>query len=152
MSEQMDRRDFIVKTCAACLSASALAGLISSCTASQYVSGKLNDNGILVNPDDFKIKKGSREAYRSFIIVRNDALQYPVYLYRFGESDYSAVWMQCTHQGTELQSSGDFLQCPAHGSEFSNKGKVVNGPASKDLRSFPVTVINDQLFIDLRKA
>jgi Rieske Fe-S protein len=152
MSKQMDRRDFILKSCGACLSATVLAGLIPSCSPSQYISGKMNDNGITVNTDDFKIKKEGRESYRSFIIVRNDALQYPIYLYRFNEDEYSAVWMQCTHQGTELQSSGDYLQCPAHGSEFNNKGKVVNGPANKDLRSFPVTVSNNQVFIDLRKA
>ena len=48
--------------------------------------------------------------------------------------------MQCTHQGAELQASGDMLQCPAHGSEFNNKGTVTNGPADTDLRTFPVTV------------
>jgi Rieske Fe-S protein len=51
-----------------------------------------------------------------------------------------------------LQSSGDYLHCPAHGSEFNNRGKVVNGPADKDLRIFPVTINNNQLFIDMRKA
>ena len=30
--------------------------------------------------------------------------------------------MKCTHQGAELQASGDVLQCPAHGSEFNNQG------------------------------
>ena len=58
--------------------------------------------------------------------------------------------MRCTHQGTELQASGDRLQCPAHGSEFDNKGTVKTGPADKALRSFPVTVSNNQLFIDLK--
>jgi Rieske Fe-S protein len=148
----MDRRDFIVKGCAACLSATAIAGLLSSCTPSQFVSGKLNENGILVNLDDFKINKAGRTSYRSFIVVRNESLQYPICLYRFSETDYSAVWMQCTHQGTELQVSGDYLQCPAHGSEFNNKGKIVNGPADKDLRSFPVRITANQIFIDLRKA
>lgn len=148
----MDRRDFIMKGCVACLSATALSGMISSCKSTQYIPGKLNENGILVSVDDFKIKKGGKETYRSFIIVRNESLQYPICLYRFNDTEYSALWMQCTHQGTELQASGDFLQCPAHGSEFNNKGAVVSGPADKVLRSFPVTVTNNQVFIDLRKA
>jgi Rieske Fe-S protein len=59
--------------------------------------------------------------------------------------------MQCTHQGTELQASGDVLQCPAHGSEFNNKGQVTNGPADNGLRTFPITVTNTELLIDLRK-
>ena len=97
------------------------------------------------------IKQKGSTAYRSFIIVRNDALQFPICVFRFTEQEYSAVWMKCTHQGAELQASGEMLQCPAHGSEFNNKGKVMSGPASDHLRTFPVTVTNTELFIDLRK-
>ena len=147
----MNRKDFIINGCTACLSATALAGLLSSCKSTQYIPGKLNNDGVLVDADDFKITKQGKTTYRSFIIVRNDALQYPICVYRFNDSEYAALWMQCSHQGAELQASGDFLQCTAHGSEFSNKGKVTNGPADKDLKSFPVTVNNNQLFIDLRK-
>jgi Rieske Fe-S protein len=149
----MDRRKFIQAGCAACLSATALAGILSSCKTTRYITGKLGTDGLFVNADEFKIKKkGADDGYRSFIIIRNDALQYPVCVYRFSDSEYSALWMRCTHQGSELQASGDFLQCPAHGSEFSNKGKVTNGPADKDLRTFPVTVNKSELFIDLRIA
>ena len=98
-----------------------------------------------------KIKQKESTAYRSFIIIQNDALQYPICVYRFTDQEYSALWMQCTHQGAELQASGDFLQCPAHGSEFNNKGRVTNGPADNSLRTFPVTITNNELFIDLRK-
>lgn len=147
----MNRKDFIINSCAACLSATALTGLLTSCKSTQYISGKLNDDGVLVDADDFKTTRKGKAAYHSFIIVRNEALQYPICVYRFNENEYSALWMQCSHQGAELQASGDFLQCTAHGSEFSNKGKVTNGPADKDLRSFPVTINNGQLFIDLRK-
>jgi Rieske Fe-S protein len=71
-------------------------------------------------------------------------------VYRFSETEYSAVLMKCTHQGSELQASGDHLHCPAHGSEFSNKGMVAQGPAEKNLRSFKVTADSQKIFIDLR--
>ena len=148
----MDRRKFIQTGCMACLSTTALTAILSSCKTTRYITGKLGTDGLLVNTDEFKILKNGHPGHRSFIIVRNDALQYPICVYRFSETEYSALWMSCTHQGTELQASGDFLQCPAHGSEFSNKGKLTNGPANKDLRSFPVSVNNTELFIDLRKA
>jgi Rieske Fe-S protein len=148
----MNRREFIVNGCAACLAATAVSGLLSSCSTTRYASGTLGKDGLSVSLEEFKIKKKDRTDYRPFIIVRNESLQYPIYVYRFGETEYSALWMRCTHQGTELQASGDQLQCSAHGSEFSNKGKVTNGPADKDLRSFPVTVNNNELFIDLRQA
>jgi Rieske Fe-S protein len=148
----MNRREFIVNSCTACLGAAAVSGLLWSCSTTRYTPGTLGKDGITVNIDEFKTNKKGREGYRSFIIVRNESLKYPIYVYRFGNAGYSAVWMRCTHQGAELQASGDQLQCSAHGSEFNNRGKVTNGPADKDLRSFPVTVNNNELFIDLRKA
>jgi Rieske Fe-S protein len=154
----MNRKDFIINSCAACLSVTAISSMLTSCTATKYISGNLGKDGLTVSKDEFKIRQKSlpagrqdNTAYRSFIIVRNDALQYPVCVYRFSDQEYSALWMRCTHQGTELQASGDFLQCPAHGSEFNNKGLVTNGPADSSLRTFPVTVTNNELFIDLRK-
>ena len=87
---------------------------------------------------------------REYIIVRNDKLEFPIYLYRFSETEYSALLMKCTHQGNELNASGDHLHCSAHGSEFNNKGIVAQGPAEKNLRAFKVTVDNQKIFIDLR--
>lgn len=146
----MDRRKFIRNSCTACLTATALGGILSSCTATKYISGTLGKDGLSVGLDEFEIKQKDKANHRSFIIIRNEALQYPICVYRLNENEYSALWMRCTHQGAELQASGDVLQCTAHGSEFDNKGTVKNGPADRNLRNFPVTVSNNQLFIDLR--
>lgn len=147
----MKRREFIVSSCAACLSTTALAGILSSCTATRYVAGKLNKDGLMVDADDFIVKGNGKISYRSYIVVRNEELKFPICVYRFSDSDYSALWMQCAHQGAEVQVAGNYLQCPAHGSEYDNRGHVTNGPAERDLRTFPVIVNNNQLFIDLRK-
>jgi Rieske Fe-S protein len=146
----MDRRKFIKNSCAACLSATALAGMLSSCQATRYISGALGKDGLIIDAKEFMSKRNGKIVYSPFIIVRNEALQYPLCVYRFSENEYAALWMRCTHQGTELQASGDRLQCPAHGSEFNNRGIVKIGPADKDLRSFPVTVSRNKIFIDLR--
>ncbi len=146
----MDRRKFLKNSCVACVSATAMAGVLSSCQSTLYISGKLGKDGLSIDPAEFIINQNGKKTYRSFIIVRNDALQFPICIYRFSEKEYSALWMRCTHQGTELQVSGDQLQCTAHGSEFDNKGTVKTGPADRNLRNFPVTVNNDHLFIDLR--
>ena len=147
----MNRKDFIINSCTVCLSATAISSLFPSCSAVKYINGNLVKDGLTLSKDEFRIKQKNTTAYRSFIIIRNDALQYPVCIYRLSDAEYSALWMQCTHQGSELQASGDFLQCPAHGSEFNNRGNVRNGPADNNLRSFPVIVVNNELFIDLRK-
>ncbi len=146
----MNRKEFIVKSCAACIGATALSTIVSSCAATQFANGKLTKDGILIDVNEFALKE--KDKYRLYIVVRNEELLFPICVYRFSNTDYAALWMQCAHQGAELNVAGDYLQCPAHGSEYSNRGKVTNGPADRDLRTFPVTLNNNQIFIDLRKA
>ena len=146
----MNRRRFIKNGCTACLSVTTLTSVLSSCTTNRYISGILGKDGLAVDVNEFIMRQNGKAAYRTFIIIRNEALQYPICVYRFSENEYSALWMRCTHQGAELQASGDYLQCTAHGSEFDNKGTVRNGPADRNLRNFPITISNNQLFIDLR--
>ena len=152
MQYLMNRRKFIQTSCTACLSAAVVAGFASSCKGTKYISGKLGADGLFLDRDEFRINKKGDDSFRSFIVVRNEALQYPICVYRINDSEYHALWMQCTHQGTELQVSGNVLHCPAHGSEFNSKGNITSGPADKDLRRFPVTVTQNELFIDLRKV
>lgn len=147
----MKRREFISSSCTVCLGVAGLTALLPGCKTTQYVPGKLNNDGLIVETDDFKIEQKGNTSYRSYIIVRNEELKFPICVYRFSEEDYSALWMQCAHQGAEVQVAGTHLQCPAHGSEYDNRGRVTNGPAETGLRTFPVTVSNNQLFIDLRK-
>jgi Rieske Fe-S protein len=146
----MDRKSFI-KTCGlACMGAAGLAVMLEGCGTSKLLNGKIVNDDLVVPISDFEIKKGKKEGYKKYVIVENDILQYPVCVYRFSENEYSALWMRCTHQGTELQVFGDKLQCPAHGSEFTSKGVVQNGPADMKLRSFPITIENNQLKISLK--
>lgn len=94
---------------------------------------------------------GNKGSFASFIVVRNENLLFPICVYRFSDQDYSAIWLKCAHMGAEVNVVGDTLQCPAHGSEYSNRGVVTNGPATSNLRTFPVVIRNNELFIDLRK-
>jgi nitrite reductase/ring-hydroxylating ferredoxin subunit len=147
----MNRREFIKGGCTACLSVTVLSSMLGSCTTSKYVQGVMSKDGISASKSDFMIRQNGGTAYASFIIIRNEALQFPICLYRHSDTDFAALWMKCSHQGAELQVTGDVLHCPAHGSEFSNNGQVKNGPASENLRTFPVTVRGNEIFIDLRK-
>lgn len=147
----MHRRKFLKQGCSACLAFAALPLVMDSCVTLSNATGTMTDKGLVLKPDDFILKAGSNTSYRSSLVVRNTRLKYPIYVYRISETEYTAVWMQCSHQGTELQAAGDQLHCPAHGSEFSSKGIVTAGPADVNLRSFPVRVSNNQIFIDLQK-
>jgi len=104
----MNRKEFIVKTCGACLGAAAISGLLSSCAATQFTTGQLTKDGLLIDTKEFETKENTKEfetkekgKYRLYIVVRNDELLYPVCVYRFSENDYAALWMQCAHQGAE---------------------------------------------------
>jgi Rieske Fe-S protein len=142
----MRRREF-TKACILCLAGSTI---MSGCQVTHYATGVLQSNGIAVPKSEFTYLKKDQPVLRSYIIVRNDAIEFPIYVYRFSENEYSAVLMKCTHQGNELQASGDHLHCSAHGSEFNNKGVVSQGPAEENLRTFPVVADESKIFIDLR--
>ena len=134
----------------ACMSGMGMSMLLQACVSSKSLSGNIVADDLLIPVSDFETKNGNETFYKKYIVVNNDLLQYPICVYRFSENEYSALWMRCTHQGTELQVFGDKLQCPAHGSEFNNRGAVQNGPADNTLRTFAVKIENNQLKISLK--
>jgi Rieske Fe-S protein len=147
-----NRRKFIRKTCILCAGLSTPAFIISGCQVTHYTSGSFHGEDLLLPVSEFNYEKKGRVQKRSFIIIQNEKLEFPIYVYRFSDSQYSALWMKCAHQGAELQASGDHLYCPSHGSEYNNLGEVKQGPAETNLRTFPVTVQGDSIVIKLRKA
>ena len=120
--------------------------LLESCSGNKIINGTIENSDLVVPVSSFH----TGNSFRKYVIAQSDILKYPVCIYRFSEKEYSAVFMRCTHQGAQLQVYGDRLECPAHGSEFSDKGKLEKGPAEFNLRTFPVTVQKDQLYISLK--
>jgi nitrite reductase/ring-hydroxylating ferredoxin subunit len=140
------QRKIFIKTCGVgCLGLFAGSFVLQSCTSTRYVSGKLNGNFLEIPILEFS----NKDKFRNYVIVEYNNLKYPICVYRQSDSEYSALLMRCTHQGTELQVFGDRLQCPAHGSEFTKSGAVQNGPAETALRTFPVEISNGILKINL---
>ncbi len=144
----MDRKEFI-KTCGfACLGATLIVPLIQGCVATKSVTANIEGENLFVPLSNF-IKDGKPLNY---LVVNNTQLQYPIYLFRFSDTEYTALYMQCTHQGNELTAYGEKLVCSAHGAEFDNKGNVANGPASNPLRTFPTRLDNQNILISLKKV
>lgn len=142
----MERKEFI-KTCGfACLGGTLIGAILEGCGSSKIITANIDHSDMVVPASAFQ-DKGS---FKKHVVVQNQALKYPICVYRFSETQYTALLMKCTHQGAELQVFGDRLECPAHGSQFSNTGLVKNGPADANLRTFPVTIKNDQLLISLK--
>lgn len=142
----MRREDFL-KTCGFACLGGALFGLLEGCAGSgKSVEGAIEQSDLVVPAAAFE----NRGSFRRYIVVQHARLKYPVCVYRFTETEYTALLLRCPHQGAELQVFGSRLQCPAHGSEFDDKGVVKNGPADRNLRTFPVTELNHQLYISLK--
>lgn len=145
----MDRRDFLRSCSLACIGGIGLAAGLQSCNTTKTIAGTIAGAYLVVDRAAFERVKDGQIEYREYVVVHNDQLQFPVCIYRFADNDYTALYMQCTHQGAGLQVFGDKLQCPAHGSEFSNRGQVENGPATASLRTFPITITDNELKIAL---
>jgi Rieske Fe-S protein len=146
----MKRKEFIHTCSKSCLLI--MGGgftLLQSCMGAHYVAAQLSGSDMVLPLTSFETVQNGTITYRKYVIAHNDKLQYPICVYRLSSTEYQALLMKCTHQGTELQVFGDRLQCPAHGSEFSTSGAVKNGPAETALRTFPIMMDLENLKINL---
>jgi len=59
----------------------------------------------------------------------------------------------CTHEDARLcdgNLDGTLVKCPLHGSRFDlTTGKVLDDPADEDLATYPVTINDDVIYIDV---
>lgn len=147
-----NRREFIRKSCLLCAGWGTTSFILSGCQATHYITGSFSDADLVLPVSEFSYEKKGQQLKRSFIVIQNEKLEFPIYVYRFSDTKYSAIWMKCAHQGAELQASGDHLYCPSHGSEYNNLGEVKQGPAETNLRTFPVSVQGDSILINLRPS
>lgn len=143
------KRDEFIKTCGSiCLSTSAVAALLQSCGSVHYASHVLEGNTIKLNRSEFiELIKG-QQVTRSFVIIKDVNIPFPICVYNNGE-ETTALLMQCTHQGCEVNPNAFSLVCPCHGSEFDTKGKVINPPAEEPLTSYKVSTDADHYYIHL---
>ena len=146
----MNRKKFVRTCTAGCVGLLVAPVFLQGCAGTKYITAPIEGSDIIVPLSAFEKVKDDVIQYLRYVVVQNDTLQFPICVYRISEESYSALWMKCTHQGTELHVFGDKLQCPAHGSEFTKSGAVQQGPAEDPLRSFPVLVSESVLKINLR--
>ena len=146
----MDRKQFIKQCGFVCLGATGVSILAQSCAGTRQINASLVNNHLQVPLSSFIVSRNGRTTeYKRYVVAHNEQLNYPIVIYRNSENDYTALLLRCSHQYNELNVNGELLSCPAHGSEFDNKGNIVNGPADTKLRSFAVTMDNQNLYIQL---
>lgn len=146
----MNRKEFVKNCGLGCVGLFLTPALLQGCGGTKYITAPIEGSNMIVALSEFEVLKESGTQYRKYVVVQHDSLQFPICVYRISPETYHALWMKCTHQGTELHVFGEKLQCPAHGSEFTNAGAVQNGPAAEPLRTFPVAVAGNTLQINLK--
>ena len=145
----LNRKDFIRNTCIACIGGLTVGGMLEGCESTRIMHSQIEGSGLQVPLTFFEIVHGKKVRYKKYVLVQNEQLQFPICIFRLSATEYSALYMRCSHQGAELQVFGDMLQCPAHGSEFTHTGEVRTPPATESLRRFPVTLENNMLKVNL---
>ena len=146
----MKRKEFL-KTCSfACISATTFATFLQSCASANYFAqSTLTSNQIAIKKTEFVKTENNKTVQRKYILIKSDKYNFPICIYKTAEENYSALLMECTHKGCELQPHGDYLICPCHGSEFSNKGIVQNPPAEQNLQNFKINTDDENIYIQL---
>jgi len=66
---------------------------------------------------------------------------------RTGTNEFTAVSIQCTHEGTQVQwqQSNNRFYCSNHGATFTSAGVVTGGPATKNLSTYKTTLTGTTL-------
>ena len=146
----MKRRDFIRTSCLSCISGSALTLALQGCSSAYYAKQiDLKQNELVIKKSEFIEIRKDKQSMRNVIVAKYEKLGFPIAIFRLDENQYSAIYLECTHQGNEVQPHGNYLVCEGHGSEFDNKGKVTQGPAEKALRTFEVKTDQENIYINL---
>ncbi len=146
----MKRRDFIRTSCLSCISGSAITLALQGCSSAYYAKQiDLKQNELVIKKSEFIEIRKDKQSMRNVIVAKYEKLGFPIAIFRLDENQYSAIYLECTHQGNEVQPHGNYLVCEGHGSEFDNKGKVTQGPAEKALRTFEVKTDQENIYINL---
>jgi Rieske Fe-S protein len=146
----MERREFLKQSCLACLAAGVSGVILQGCGSVHWAAGSVENDTVALRKAEFAYFKKGEPATRQWVLLKTEALPLPIGVFRSGEDEYAATYLECTHQQCELAPEGDHLQCPCHGSEFSGTGKLQRGPAEADLKRFGVTIDEDHIYIMLK--
>ena len=93
------------------------------------------------NTNDIKIEN----------LIRFDFADQTFAIYRSPESNYFCTEGQCSHKQMHLKYGkvrGNTIECPMHKGQFNYQtGEAVHPPACKSLKTFPVKIENNEVFV-----
>jgi len=146
----VNRRDFIHTSCITCAAGIGILTLLQSCTTHKYVSAfKIELNKISVKRSEFTVVKKGKAIQQKFILIKPENSLFPIALYKLPNDQFKALYLECSHQGCELNAYETTMVCPCHGAEFNTKGEVTQGPAEVPLKTFITSTDAENVYIQI---
>ena len=140
----MERRDFLKKSCSACAGISLLLPFLESCGTSATIFKAIPENNRLTIP---------RSVFETqpYAMIRAQKLSYDILLRKSENDQFTAIYMKCTHRDSPVQFTKTGFVCNDHGSRFTIEGEVTKSPAKNNLTRLPVEADSQSVFISLPK-
>lgn len=142
----IDRREFIRRSCAACIGTAASGLLFSQLTscapAFPVYKAKFDKGAIQVPITSFETS--------NLVIVRDLQMDFDILLVKKSTEEYEAIYMKCSHQANPLTATATGLFCSAHGSSFDLDGNVRTEPATDPLQKFKTELSNNLITINYK--
>lgn len=139
----MERRKFIKNSCLMCLAGMSMEMLLQSCGTSKVYNSKAQVK------DTVEVPLTEFTPENNYVIVRTEGIDYDILVVK-KENSYKALLLMCTHFPNPIYASKNKISCNQHGSSFDFEGNVVNGPATQQLKSYPTSVVDQQVVIHLK--
>jgi 3-phenylpropionate/trans-cinnamate dioxygenase ferredoxin subunit len=80
----------------------------------------------------------------------------PICLARLADGEVFAISDVCSHEDVELSEGeldGEDVECPEHGSRFNVRTGEVSGlPAEEPVATYPVSVADGEIFVEVPEA
>jgi cytochrome b6-f complex iron-sulfur subunit len=135
----MNRRDFLISSCAICGGAALGISLLEGCKKTSVES-----------PQNVNFKLDLSTKANSALNSKGGSLtQDSVVVICTGPSAFIALSAICTHQGCTVayNSSRNELICPCHGGTYNISGAVVSGPPPGSLASYKTSLSGNILTV-----
>lgn len=86
-------------------------------------------------------------------LIRFDYASQTFAIYHAPDGAFYATAGRCTHEDVHLCDGlvmGHLIECPKHNGQFDYRsGKALRAPVCIDLRTYPVRIEGDRVFIDI---
>lgn len=141
----MERKQFIKTGCLLCVGATAGLSsltLLQGCATGKIVKQEPVNNQLSVNTALFTTEN-------PYLILRTKTLNFDILVHKKTETEYVALYMQCTHYDNPVFANKKEIFCPSHGSKFNFDGEVTKEPANIPLKKFPTQLTNNTLTISI---